>query len=125
MAVYGGGDTAIDAARTARRLGAEEAIIVYRRSRERMPAHEEETQEAEREGVRINWLSTIKAFEGEELKVELMELDGIGIPQPTGRYETLPADSVILALGGADDTAFMRSVPGVEFGAGRSRSPSR
>jgi NADPH-dependent glutamate synthase beta subunit-like oxidoreductase len=117
VAVYGGGDTAIDAARTARRLGAEEAIIVYRRSRERMPAHEEETQEAEREGVRINWLSTIKAFEGEELKVELMELDGSGFPQPTGRYETLPADSVILALGERTDTAFMRSVPGVGFGA--------
>ena len=44
VAVYGGGDTAMDAARTARRLGAEEAVIVYRRTREQMPAHEEEAR---------------------------------------------------------------------------------
>jgi NADPH-dependent glutamate synthase beta subunit-like oxidoreductase len=115
VAVYGGGNTAIDAARTARRLGAEEAIIVYRRTREQMPAHEEEAEEAEREGVRMNWLRTIKAFEGEKLQVEVMELDESGFPQPTGRFETLAADSVILALGQESDTGFLRSVPGVEF----------
>ncbi len=115
VAVYGGGNTAMDAARTARRLGAEEAIIVYRRTREQMPAHEEEAEDAEREGVRMNWLRTIKAFEGEELQVEMMELDETGFPQPTGRFETLEADSVILALGQETDTSFLRSVPGVEF----------
>jgi NADPH-dependent glutamate synthase beta subunit-like oxidoreductase/Pyruvate/2-oxoacid:ferredoxin oxidoreductase delta subunit len=115
VAVYGGGNTAMDAARTARRLGAEEAIVVYRRTREQMPAHEEEAQDAEREGVRMNWLRTIKAFEGEELQVEVMELDESGFPQPTGRFETLAADSVILALGQETDSAFMRTVPGVEF----------
>ena len=115
VAVYGGGNTAMDAARTARRLGAEEALIVYRRTREQMPAHEEEAQDAEREGVRINWLRTIKAFEGEQLQVEVMELDASGFPQPTGRFETLAADTVILALGQETDTAFLRAVPGVEF----------
>jgi NADPH-dependent glutamate synthase beta subunit-like oxidoreductase len=115
VAVYGGGNTAMDAARTARRLGAEEAIIVYRRTREQMPAHEEEAEDAEREGVRMNWLRTIKAFEGEDLKVEVMELDDSGFPQPTGRFETLAADSVILALGQETDSAFLRTVPGVEF----------
>jgi NADPH-dependent glutamate synthase beta subunit-like oxidoreductase len=115
VAVYGGGNTAMDAARTARRLGAEEALIVYRRTREQMPAHEEEAVDAEREGVRINWLRTIKAFEGEQLRVEVMELDESGFPQPTGRFETLAADTVILALGQQTDTAFMHSVPGVEF----------
>jgi NADPH-dependent glutamate synthase beta subunit-like oxidoreductase len=115
VAVYGGGNTAMDAARTARRLGAEETLIVYRRTREQMPAHEEEAQDAEREGVRINWLRTIKTFEGPELNVELMELDDSGFPQPTGRFETLAADTVILALGQETDTAFLRSVPGVEF----------
>ena len=115
VAIYGGGDTAMDAARTARRLGAEEAVIVYRRTREQMPAHEQEAEEAEREGVRMNWLRTIKAFEGEQLQVEVMELDEAGWPQPTGRFETLEADSVILALGQESDTAFLRSVPGVEF----------
>jgi len=115
VAVYGGGNTAMDAARTARRLGAEETLIVYRRTREQMPAHEEEAQDAEREGVRINWLRTIKTFEGPELNVELMELDDSGFPQPTGRFETLAADTVILALGQETDSAFLRSVPGVEF----------
>jgi NADPH-dependent glutamate synthase beta subunit-like oxidoreductase len=105
----------MDAARTARRLGADEALIVYRRTREQMPAHEEEAEDAEREGVRINWLRTIKAFEGEQLQVEVMELDESGFPQPTGRYETLAADTVILALGQRTDTAFLENVPGVEF----------
>ena len=115
VAIYGGGNTAMDAARTARRLGAEETLIVYRRTREQMPALEEEAQDAEREGVRINWLRTIKTFEGPELKVEVMELDDSGFPQPTGRFETLAADTVILALGQETDTAFLRTVPGVEF----------
>jgi NADPH-dependent glutamate synthase beta subunit-like oxidoreductase len=115
VAVYGGGNTAMDAARTARRLGAEEAIIVYRRTREQMPAHEDEAEDAEREGVRMNWLRTIKAFEGEQLQVEVMELDESGWPQPTGRFETLEADSVILALGQDTDTGFLRPVPGIEF----------
>jgi NADPH-dependent glutamate synthase beta subunit-like oxidoreductase len=114
VAVYGGGNTAMDAARTARRLGAE-PLIVYRRTREQMPAHAEEAEDAEREGVRINWLRTITAFEGAELQVELMELDETGFPQPTGRFETLEADTVILALGQDSDTGFLRAMPGVEF----------
>ena len=77
-----------------------------------MPAHEEEAQDAEREGVRINWLRTIKTFEGPELKVEVMELDDSGFPQPTGRFETLAADTVILALGQDTDTAFCTSCLG-------------
>jgi len=64
VAVYGGGNTAMDAARVARRLGADDTLIAYRRTRAQMPAHEEEAAEAEREGVRINWLRTITAFDG-------------------------------------------------------------
>src|SRR5689334_10526891 len=115
VAVYGGGNTAMDAARVARRLGANDALIVYRRTRAQMPAHEEEAEEAEREGVQINWLRTITAFDGPELTIEAMELDENGFPQPTGRFETLAADTVILALGQETDTAFLRQVPGVEF----------
>ena len=85
VAVYGGGNTAMDAARVARRMGADEALIVYRRTRGQMPAHVEEAEDAEREGVRINWLRTITAFDGPELQVEVMELDESGFPQPTGR----------------------------------------
>jgi NADPH-dependent glutamate synthase beta subunit-like oxidoreductase len=116
VAVYGGGNTAMDAARVARRLGANEALIVYRRTRAQMPAHADEAEEAEREGVRINWLRTITAFDGPELTVEAMELDENGFPQPSGKFETLAADTVILALGQETDTAFLRQVPGVEFG---------
>ncbi len=115
VAVYGGGNTAMDAARTARRLGADDALIVYRRTRAQMPAHEEEAREAEREGVRINWLHTITAFDGPEMTVEVMELDNQGFPQPTGQLETLAADTLILAVGQDADTAFLRPVPGVEF----------
>ena len=115
VAVYGGGNTAIDAARVARRLGAHDALIVYRRTRTEMPAHAEEAQEAEREGVTMNWLRTITAFDGPELTVEAMELGEDGFPRPTGRYEKLAADTVILALGQGSDTEFLRRVPGVEF----------
>jgi NADPH-dependent glutamate synthase beta subunit-like oxidoreductase len=115
VAVYGGGDTAMDAARTARRLGADDALVVYRRTRAQMPAHEEEAEDAEREGVRINWLKTISAFDGPTLTVEAMELDENGVPQPTGRFEELAADTVILALGQQTDTSFLQAVPGVEF----------
>ncbi|MDI3315253.1 MAG: NAD(P)-binding protein [Mycobacterium sp.] len=115
VAVYGGGDTAIDAARVARRLGAEDTVIIYRRTKAHMPAHEHEVQEAEREGVRINWLRTITAFDRPELRVEVMRLDESGRPMPTGHFETLAADTVIMALGQKTESAFMRSLPGVEF----------
>ena len=117
VAVYGGGNTAMDAARVARRLGAEDAVIVYRRTREQMPAHAEEAEDAEREGVRINWLRTITAFDGPELRVEVMELDDSGYPRPTGRFETLAADTLIMAIGQETESAFMRTLPGVEFDA--------
>jgi NADPH-dependent glutamate synthase beta subunit-like oxidoreductase len=115
VAVYGGGDTAMDAARTARRLGANDALIVYRRTRAQMHAHDEEAEEAAREGVTINWLRTITAFDAPRLTVEAMELDESGFPRPTGRLETLAADTVILALGQDADTAFLRQLPAVQF----------
>jgi len=117
VAVYGGGNTAMDAARTAKRLGAEDALIVYRRTRDQMPAHAEEADEAEREGVRINWLRTIQAFDGPGLTVEVMRLDETGRPVGTGRTETLAADTVILALGQRAETAFLHALPGVAFTA--------
>jgi len=116
VAVYGGGNTAMDAARVARRLGADDTVIVYRRTREQMPAHAEEAEDAEREGVRINWLRTVTAFDGPELRVEVMELDESGYPRPTGRFETLAADTLIMALGQETESSFMRTLPGVEFG---------
>jgi len=107
VAVYGGGNTAVDAARTARRLGASDAVVVYRRTRERMPAHAEEVSDAEEEGVVFHWLSTIERVEPDGLVVEQMELDDDGFPQPTGRTERLSADSVILALGQDTDLSLL------------------
>jgi NADPH-dependent glutamate synthase beta subunit-like oxidoreductase len=115
VAIYGGGNTAMDAARTAKRLGAEEAFIIYRRDREHMPAHEFEADEAIEEGVKINWLRTIKEIDHTKFTVEVMKVDENGRPQPTGRFETLEADSLILALGQDTDTDFLKKVPGVEF----------
>jgi NADPH-dependent glutamate synthase beta subunit-like oxidoreductase len=107
VAVYGGGNTALDAARTARRLGAEEALVVYRRTRDRMPAHEQEVREAEEEGIRFRWLSTIEQVDAHGITVEEMELDETGFPQPTGRTSRLAADTVVLALGQDADLSLL------------------
>jgi NADPH-dependent glutamate synthase beta subunit-like oxidoreductase len=115
VAVYGGGNTAMDAARVARRIGADDTIIVYRRTRQQMPAHEEEAADAEDEGIRINWLRTISSMGDDDLTVEVQELDEHGRPHGTGRFETLEADTLILALGQESDTAFLRGIPGIDF----------
>jgi formate dehydrogenase beta subunit len=115
VAIYGGGNTAMDAARVAQRLGAEQALIIYRRTREQMPAHEFEAEEALEEGVKIHWLRTIKEMGEGTITVEVMALDDKGRPRPTGEVETLEADSLILALGQETDAAFLRRVSGVGF----------
>jgi 2-oxoacid:acceptor oxidoreductase delta subunit (pyruvate/2-ketoisovalerate family) len=115
VVIYGGGNTAIDVARTAKRLGAEESIIVYRRTREKMPAHDFEVEEALAEGVMVKWLSTIKQAGEGNITIEKMALDDKGFPQPTGEYETLEADSVVLALGQDVDLSLLDGVPGLEI----------
>ena len=113
VVVYGGGNTAIDVARTAKRLGAEESIIVYRRTREKMPAHDFEVQEALEEGIMMKWLSTIKEGVESGFTVEKMALDDKGFPQPTGEFETIEADSLVLALGQDVDLSLLNNVPGL------------
>jgi formate dehydrogenase (NADP+) beta subunit len=117
VVIYGGGNTAMDVARTARRLGADEALVIYHRDRAHMPARAFEAEEASEEGVKIKWLTSIKEIMGLSLTVERMSLDENGRPQPTGEIETLQADAVVLALGERTDTAFLRRVPGVECNA--------
>ncbi len=114
VAIYGGGNTAMDAARTAKRLGADEAMIIYRRDREHMPAHEFEADEALSEGVKIHWLSSIKNMETSSITVEKMQVVN-GKAVPTGEYETLEADSLILALGQEADTDFLKHIEGITF----------
>ena len=114
VVVYGGGNTAVDVARTAKRLGAE-PVIVYRRTREQMPAHDFEIDEALEEGVVVNWLRTIKEADERALKVETMVLDDNGWPQPTGEFETIEADTVVLALGQNVDQSLLTNLEGVEL----------
>jgi NADPH-dependent glutamate synthase beta subunit-like oxidoreductase len=115
VVIYGGGNTAMDAARTARRLGAEEAVIVYRRDRAHMPAHPFEADDAIAEGVKIKWLSGITDITGCDITVERLELEADGTPRPTGVLDTLKADTLILALGQVTDVAFLRRIPGIAF----------
>lgn len=120
VAVIGGGNTAIDAARTARRLGAE-VVVVYRRGREEMPAEPEEVQEAEEEGVRFEFLAQPLAFlaEGERLlgvrcqRMQLSEPDASGRRRPVpipGAEFVVPAEAVIVAVGQEPDFAFLREM---------------
>ena len=118
VAVYGGGDTAMDAARTARRLGATDAVIVYRRTRGQMPAHDIEVDEASAEGVRMMWLSTIARADSGKLTIEKMELDETGFPQPTGEFTELDADAVVLALGQETDLSLVDGVDGIDVSDG-------
>lgn len=115
VAIYGGGNTAMDAARTAKRLGAEEALIIYRRDRDHMPAHSFEADEAIEEGVKINWLRSITGMDENSLKVEIMELNDEGRAVPTGRFEDLEADTLILAIGQETDSQFLRDIEEIEF----------
>lgn len=112
VAVIGGGNTAMDACRCAKRLGADEVTVVYRRSRAEMPAQPIEVEEAMEEGIQFVFLSAPKAVEGtgkvERLVCERMELgapdaSGRRQPVPTGETFSLAVDTVIAAVGQAAD----------------------
>ncbi|HAX91224.1 MAG TPA: glutamate synthase [Rhodospirillaceae bacterium] len=118
VVVYGGGNTALDVARTAKRLGAETVTIVYRRNREKMPAHAFEVDEALQENIVIKYLSTIKDYQKTTLTLETMALDEKGWPQPTGKTETMEADCVVLALGQDSDLSFLDKVSGLKIANG-------
>lgn len=117
VAIYGGGNTAMDAARVAKRLGASEPMIIYRRDRAHMPAHGFEADEALAEGVKIHWLRSIKAIDQTRITVEVMALDDDGQPQPTGQTEILEADDFIMALGQQTDADFLEGIEGVIRGS--------
>jgi NADPH-dependent glutamate synthase beta subunit-like oxidoreductase/Pyruvate/2-oxoacid:ferredoxin oxidoreductase delta subunit len=110
VAVIGGGNAAVDAVRSARRLGAEEASIIYRRSLEEMPSRVEEIEECQEEGIPINTLTQPVRFIGENgrvkaiecIKMRLAEPDESGRPRPQpipGSEFTIEVDAVITALG--------------------------
>jgi len=80
-----------------------------------MPAHDAEVTEAIEEGVVVKWLATVAHADVGQVRVEAMELDDTGFPQPTGRYEDLDADSLVLAVGQETDLSLLDDVPGVEL----------
>jgi formate dehydrogenase (NADP+) beta subunit len=119
VGIVGGGNTAMDAARTARRLGAQEAVLIFRFDKEHMEAHPYEAMEAFTEGVKIKWLSTVKQFGQDEVLVERMEMapDGSGCVG-TGQFEKLKVDSLVLSVGQHSDVEFLKTVPGIRIGRG-------
>ena len=121
VAVIGGGNTAIDCACTAKRLGAKEVTIVYRRSRDEMPAAAEEVESAEKEGVKIEFLTNPVRFSAQNKKLAQMECVRmeLGEPDESGRRRpipvkgsefTMPMDTVIAALGQTPETDFLKEL---------------
>lgn len=127
--VIGGGNTSVDAATAAKRLGAETVTVLYRRSESEMPAFAHEYEHAKADGVHYKWLTNPIEFLGdtdvEAVKCVMMELgepDNSGRRQPIavpGSDLTYPADMVLLALGQVADEEFIKSIPDVEFSDGR------
>jgi glutamate synthase (NADPH/NADH) small chain len=126
VAVLGGGNTAMDSVRTALRLGADNGYIVYRRSRNEMPARIDEIHHAEQEGVQFKFLTTPIRFIGDEnnwvkamecLQMELGEPDASGrrrpIPIEGSNYE-IPVDTVVIAIGNSSNPLIPQSTPGLE-----------
>ncbi len=119
VCVIGAGNVALDAARSARRMGAQ-VSIVYRRERGDMPAHLEEVQEAEREGVKLLFLAAPKAILGKKGRVAGLEVtkmipgdvdaSGRRTPTPSEEHEVIPCDTVMLAIGERVDSAFLKEL---------------
>ena len=125
VAVIGGGNTAMDAARTALRLGGNPVTLFYRRTEEEMPARREEIQHAKEEGVGFSFLVSPIAFDGEDgwlraMRLQKMELgepdeDGRRSPVPVaGAIETVPVDAVIIAIGNSPNPLLARATPALE-----------
>ncbi|MEO0072590.1 MAG: NADPH-dependent glutamate synthase [candidate division WOR-3 bacterium] len=128
VAVIGGGNVAMDAARTALRLGAETSTIVYRRSRKEMPAREEEIVHAEEEGVRFEFLTLPVRYYGTEdgwvKEIECVRME-LGEPDASGRRRPIvipnsefriPVDTVVVAIGQSPNPLIPKTTPGLEIG---------
>jgi len=126
VAVIGGGNTAMDAVRTARRMGAERAHLIYRRSRQEMPAREEEIHHAEEEGIQFVFLTTPTRIIGtndnwvcgiECQRMELGEPDESGRRKPVplkGSEYIIPVQTVIEAIGQKPNPIIQATTPGLE-----------
>ncbi|MBQ7258351.1 MAG: bifunctional dihydroorotate dehydrogenase B NAD binding subunit/NADPH-dependent glutamate synthase [Paludibacteraceae bacterium] len=127
VAVIGGGNTAMDAVRTAKRLGAEHAMIIYRRSEEEMPARIEEVHHAKQEGIEFMTLHNPIEYHADEngrVKEAVLQVMELGEPDESGRRSpvpvegktvTLPVDLVIVAVGVSPNPLIPSSVEGLEI----------
>ncbi len=127
VAVFGGGNTAMDAVRTSKRLGAKSAYIIYRRSFVEMPARKEEIHHAQEEGIEFIFLSNPIEFLGDEngwlksiklQKMELGEPDSSGRRRPipiTGSDYILPIDMAIIAIGNGSNPIIQKTTPDLQF----------
>ena len=126
VAVIGGGNVAMDAARCARRMGAGEVFIIYRRSMEEMPARREEIHHAREEGISFKLLTNPIGISGDEKGVvnaiTLIEMEG-GEPDASGRRRpeprpgsayTMPVDTVVVAIGNSPNPLIKKTTPGLE-----------
>lgn len=128
VAIIGGGNTAIDVAREAVRLGAKDVLMLYRRTEKEMPAYAHEVRQARAEGVRFWWLTTPLRFIGggrlqqvECLKMRLGEPDASGRPRAEGvpgTEFTLDVDTAILAIGQESRSGFLKAIEGLEMAKG-------
>lgn len=126
VAVIGGGNVAMDAARCAMRMGAGEVFIIYRRSMEEMPARREEIHHAEEEGISFKLLTNPIGISGDEkgvvnaitlIEMELGEPDASGRRRPkpkTGSEYTMPVDTVVVAIGNSPNPLIKKTTPGLE-----------
>ncbi len=116
--VYGGGNTAMDVARSALRLGARQTTVVVLESREQMPAHAFEVREAVEEGAELQNLRSIKQVSGNTVTLEVMVEGEDRWPQPTGQLETVEADVIVQALGQNVDTTLLEKLGGLKINNG-------
>jgi glutamate synthase (NADPH/NADH) small chain len=126
VATVGGGNVAMDSARTALRLGADESILIYRRSREEMPARQAEIHHAEQEGVKLTLLTNPVRYIADErgwvkevecLRMELGEPDSSGRRRPVpveGSEYRIPVDTVVVAIGNSPNPLIPQTTPGLE-----------
>jgi glutamate synthase (NADPH/NADH) small chain len=126
VAVIGGGNTAMDAVRTSRRLGASRAMLLYRRTRVEMPARDEEIHHAEDEGIEFHFLVNPVRYIGDDRgwvrEIELIRME-LGAPDDSGRRRpvavkgsefTIPVDRVIVAIGNRSNPLVQKTTPGLE-----------
>ncbi len=115
VAVYGGGNTAMDVARTAQRMGAEETVVIYRNDQQHMSAHDSELQDALNEDIHVHWLRRIREMQGDEIVVDVMQVNEQGELEASGKTEHIAADALILAIGQNVDGKLVEQNPGIKL----------